>query len=88
MNSNKLFNYYLQNLETERNILVMDKLNTLLEKYDTKLIMYLYDGFLFDCHKSDGKKLFLEIKEIMEDSGKFKTKQYVGKNFGNLQKID
>ena len=88
MNANKLFNYYLQNLETERNILVMDKLNKLLEKYETKLIMYLYDGFLFDCKLSDGKKLFYEIKEIMEESGKFKTKQYVGKNFGNIKKID
>jgi hypothetical protein len=26
----------------------------------------------------------MEIKEIMEDGGKFKTKQYVGQNFGNL----
>lgn len=88
MNSNKLFNYYLQNLETERNILVIDKLNKLLENYNTKLIMYLYDGFLFDYHKSDGKELFLKIKEVMEENRKFKTKQYGGKNFGNLQKIE
>lgn len=87
MNCNKIFNYYLQNYETERNILIIDRINKLLEYKDTKLIMYLYDGFLFDYNKNDGKDLFLNIKNIMEDNGKFKTKQYAGKNFNNLNKI-
>lgn len=87
MNANKLFNYYLQNLETERNILVIEKLNKLLESRKTKIVMYLYDGFLFDFNMTDGKELFLKIRDIMEESGKFKTKQYSGKSFGNMTKV-
>lgn len=88
LNSNKLFNYFLQNLETEKNILIIKKINKLLENYDTKLIMYLYDGFLFDYKKSDGKDLLFKIKNILIENGNFKTKQYIGKNFGELTKID
>jgi len=87
MSSNKLFNYYLQNYETERNILIIEKIHQILESYKTSLIMYLYDGFLLDYCITDGKKLFDEIKETLEDGGKFKTKQYVGKNFNKITKI-
>ena len=41
MSSNKLFNYYLQNYETERNILIIEKIHKILEPYKTSLIMYL-----------------------------------------------
>lgn len=87
MNSNKLFNYYLQNYETERNILVMEKIQKVLESYQTEFIMYLYDGFLLDYNIKDGKEVFDTIKTVLEDGGKFKTKQYLGKNFGKLIKI-
>ena len=87
MNSNKLFNYYLQNYETERNIIVMEKIQSLLESYQTEFIMYLYDGFLLDYNIGDGKELFDTIKMVLEDGGRFKTKQYLGKNFGKLTKI-
>lgn len=88
MNKNKLFNYYLQNYETERNILMIEKINKLLKQYKTRLIMYLYDGFLFDYCLDDDKMPFVDIKIILESDGRFKTKQYMGKNFNNLIKIE
>jgi hypothetical protein len=88
MSSNKLFNYYLQNYETERNILIINKLNNLLSDHSTKLIMYLYDGFLFDYCLDDDKKLYKQIKDMLRESDKFKTKQYVGKNFDKMKKIE
>jgi len=88
MNPNKLFNYYLQNYETEKNILMVEKINKILQPHKTCLIMYLYDGFLFDYCLSDGKLLFDEIKTLLEDNGQFKTKQYMGKNFDKMSKID
>jgi hypothetical protein len=88
MNSNKLFNYYLQNYETEKNIIMIEKIHKILDSYKTCLIMYLYDGFLLDYSLSDGKQLFYDIKTVLEDNGKFKTKQYIGKNFDKMTKIE
>ena len=87
MNPNKLFNYFLQNYETEQNMIIMQKLIKYLDIYKTKLIMYLYDGFLIDFYKMDNQNVLNDIKNIIEDGGKFKIKQYSGKNFGNLKKV-
>ena len=88
MNAHKLFSYYLQNYETEINILIIEKLNKLLEKYNTKLIMYLYDAFLFDFDKKDGKELIYLIKKTIENDEKYKVKLFIGSNFGKLKKCD
>ena len=48
MNPNKLFNYYLQSMETEYNMAMINEVNALLGPYDTKLILYTYDSLLFD----------------------------------------
>lgn len=52
-NPQKVFNYFLQSLETEVNILAMKRINHLLEGTKTKLVLYLYDSFLFDVHPSE-----------------------------------
>ena len=48
MNPSKLFNYYLQSMETEYNMAMINEVNALLGPYDTKLILYTYDSLLFD----------------------------------------
>ena len=73
MTKNKLFNYMLQELETSRNILVMEKINNLLKTKNSKLILYLY--------------LVFEIKSIMEDNGLYKLKTYFGKDLHNMKKM-
>lgn len=64
-NPKKVFNYYVQAFESEYNLLIMNNILKLLENYNTKLILYTYDSFLFDYDKSDGEELFNEINEII-----------------------
>lgn len=89
LNKNKLFNYILQNYETESNILVMRDIQSFLisNNYKSKLILYLYDGFLFDIH-ADDIDILPKIKSILQCNGKYPVKTYKGKNFQNMVKIE
>lgn len=87
MNPNKLFNYVIQAHETELNMLTTSKIHTLLKNYNSKLIMYLYDAFLFDIDKHDGTELIVELNNIMRNDNKFRVSTYIGYNFGNMKKI-
>lgn len=62
----KVFNYLLQNLETEFNMEIIQRLNSLLKETETKLILYTYDSFLFDFSKQDEKPLLKKIIDIFE----------------------
>jgi hypothetical protein len=87
MNANKLFNFILQNGETEHNVIVIRKIQDLLRNTDTKLVLYLYDAFLFDTKLTDGKELVMKIKEVMEDGGKYPVKTYFGSNFHDMHVV-
>lgn len=78
----KLFNYMLQNLETEFNARLLNEINQRLATKQTKLILYTYDSFLFDFSLSDGKELLQEIKQIFNEIP-FHLK--VGKNYHELK---
>ena len=82
INKGKLFNYYIQSLETENNLLIINKLNDLLKDYKTKLILYVYDAFLFDFAKKE-KELINKIKSIL----KYKVHTKIGKNYNELNEI-
>ena len=86
MNPSKLFNYYLQSMETEYNMAMINKVNALLGPYDTKLILYTYDSLLFDFAIKDGKQLILDIKKLMTN-GKFPVKLKAGKSMQDLQNM-
>lgn len=62
----KVFNYLLQNLETEFNMGIIQRLNSLLRETETKLILYTYDSFLIDFSKQDEKPLLKKIIDIFE----------------------
>jgi hypothetical protein len=64
-NPQKVFNYYLQALETETNTYVIRKLNRLLEGRKTKLVLYTYDSFLFDVDKEE-ESLIEGITNILD----------------------
>lgn len=80
----KLFNYMLQNLETEFNAKLLNDINQRLSHKKTKLILYTYDSFLFDFSLSDGKELLQEIKQIFNEIP-FHLK--VGKNYQDLKLV-
>jgi len=86
----KLLNYLLQLYETEMNILVMNRLNSILSGKSSKLVLYTYDSFLFDINKSEnenGQLLDLIVQEL-NPSGLFPVRGYKGKSYGKLKQIE
>ena len=86
VNKNKLLNYYIQSFETERNLKIIGRINDLLGKGDTKMILYTYDSFLFDFNMNDGIELLGKIKSILEDST-FPVKVKAGVNYHTMNDI-
>jgi len=87
MNPNKLFNYLIQLNETEYNMEVISKLQKVLKGYETKLVLYQYDSFLFDFCMRDGKEFLLKIKNTIEGSAKFPVKISRGINYNDMVNI-
>tara|TARA_Y100000593_G_scaffold27282_1_gene54487 strand:+ start:20090 stop:21451 length:1362 start_codon:yes stop_codon:yes gene_type:complete len=83
---NKLFNYYIQSFETEYNIKRIMELQKLLANYESKLVLYGYDSFLFDINSTDGKNMIRYIKNILENDG-FITKVKAGSNYNNIVNV-
>ena len=86
MNRNKLFNYLIQSLETERNIKKILQLQKYLKDKETDLILYGYDSFLFDFSKNDGVNTLSEVKTILEE-GNYLTKIKMGYTYSKLDNI-
>ena len=87
INRNKIFNYLLQNFETERNMTVLYELIKYFNKVKakSKLILYCYDSILFDYCIEDGKQLIIETKKILEQDGKYPIKIEIGSNYHNMK---
>jgi len=68
MNPQKLLNYVLQNLETANNVLILWDILKILRGKNTKLVLYVYDSFLFDVDKNEKDTL----KEILDTFTKYK----------------
>jgi hypothetical protein len=85
MGPQKLFNYWVQNLETSQNILLLKEILLILKSHNSKLILYTYDAFLFDISK-DESKLLEEICEVFTKNNlKFKIKY--GTNYYDLKRL-
>jgi hypothetical protein len=71
MNKLKLFNYWVQNLETKVNTEKILDIKDYIEsaKCKTRLILITYDAFLFDYSIQDGKQFLIDIKNIMQKDG-------------------
>ena len=77
----KVFNYFIQQLETESNMVIMNRLLNFLDDYKTKLVLYTYDSFLFDYANDDGVECVMGIKDILDS---FPNKMYIGKNYQDM----
>ena len=82
IHSQKLFNYYIQATETETNIRKIKKIQDYLKTKQTRLVLYIYDAFVFDVAKSDGIKTIKTLESILND--KFPVKLKNGKHYGAL----
>jgi hypothetical protein len=83
MNPQKLLNYLLQNLETANNVLILWDIFKILRGKNTKLVLYVYDSFLFDYDKSE-PDVILKILGIF-NKYKLQTKTKRGTNYHNIK---
>ncbi|MBC8307565.1 MAG: hypothetical protein H8E55_68865 [Pelagibacterales bacterium] len=82
INKQRLFNYLIQAYETETNIIVMKKLQEYLKEKKTNLVMYVYDAFIFDVAKEDGKDIIQDLQNIVSE--KFPIDLKAGLDYGDL----
>jgi len=83
-NPTKVLNYFIQLMETETNMVFIDRLQKYLQNFKTKLILYTYDSFLFDYSSDDGQECIIGIKQILDI---FPTKVYFGKNYQDMLNV-
>ena len=81
----KIFNYYIQNLETYNNVCILENILELLDNHNSRVVLVVYDSFLIDFDTADGKEPILGIQEIVKQYG-FTTKLKYGNNYNNLRK--
>ena len=79
-NPQKLFNYYIQCLETVNNVKKLDKLKSYLQDKQSKVLLVVYDSILIDYAASDGKGTLSHIKNILE-ADRFRVKAKKGFNY-------
>jgi hypothetical protein len=79
-NPQKLFNYYIQCLETVNNVKKLDKLKNYLQNKQSKVLLVVYDSILIDYSVEDGKGTLGEIKDILEEGG-YRVKAKKGHNY-------
>ena len=87
MNANKVFNYTIQLMETENNMKVLSELIPKIQDYKSKLILYSYDSFLLDFNMEDGLDYLKEVKEVLEQKGKYPVKVSWGLNYHEMKDI-
>ena len=64
------------------NIRKIQVIQDYLKDKKTKLVLYIYDAFVFDFSKEDGKQTLIDLEEILSE--KFPVKLKVGKHYGAL----
>ena len=83
MNPQKLLNYVLQNLETANNILILYEIFKILRGKNTKLVLYVFDSFLFDWDESE-KDVIEQIQQVFKEK-KLQIKIKKGTNYNNIK---
>lgn len=85
-NPMKVFNYYIQMIETELNYLTMKKIELYLSNRCSNFVLYIFDNFIFDYSVNDGKDFLTDMKNIIEN-GKYPTTISVGLNLNEMTKV-
>lgn len=76
----KLFNYYVQCLETVNNVKKLIDLRELFKGKKSKVVLVVYDSILIDYSADDGKGFLKQIKEVLERDG-YRVKAQKGDNY-------
>jgi hypothetical protein len=86
MTANKLFNYYLQAVETEVSVRKLQQVQEMLQPYTSCMILYTYDSVLFDINYQEARELLPQIKAVLEQ-GNFPVKVKVGDIYDKIKTI-
>ena len=86
MTANKLFNYYLQAVETEVSVQKLSALLTALKPYESRIVLYTYDSILLDVNYAEAKEILPICKNILEQ-GNFPVKCKVGDIYDKMNQI-
>jgi hypothetical protein len=79
----KVFNYLLQSVETEINVVKMDMILDIIQDKNIELVLYTYDSFVFRSPTETDINEFKPIIEVLEEGG-FPVKRKIGYTFGEL----
>lgn len=84
----KVFNYYIQLMETEQNLIFLLGLQKMFESRHSKIVLYNYDSFLIDFCMDDGGDLLLDVIAYLEQDKKFPVRVKAGKNYGEMSLVE
>lgn len=76
----KLFNYYVQCLETVNNVKKLTDLREAFRGKKSKVVLVVYDSILIDYSAEDEKGFLKQIKDILERDG-YRVKAQKGDNY-------
>lgn len=85
MTAFKLFNYYLQAIETEVSVRKLQQVQDLLRDYESCIVLYTYDSILIDLELSE-IQIILKLQYLLEKGG-FPIKMKYGITYHNIQEI-
>ena len=86
MTAFKLFNYYLQAIETEVSVRKLQQVQDLLRDYESCIVLYTYDSVLVDMKYSEARDLLPAIKNVLEQ-GNLPVKCKVGDIYDKMKTI-
>lgn len=85
-NPSKLYNYYVQSLETVKTLPKLEKVLDCIKNLNCHLTLYTYDSILLDMERYD-QTLIDTIREILEDGNKYPVRVYAGTTYGNIKEV-
>ena len=76
----KLFNYYVQCLETVNNVKKLTRLKELFKDRKSSVVLVVYDSILIDYSSQEEKGFLTQIKNVLEEDG-YRVKAQKGPNY-------
>ena len=85
-NPSKLFNYYVQSLETVKTIPKLGNVLEIIKDTGTHLTLYTYDSILLDMPEVDDG-LLKKVKTELTSGGRFPLRTYVGDTYHDMIEV-
>ena len=79
-------NYFVQSLETSRNIEILSRVVEYLKDKKNKVVLVTYDAITVDFAQADGLDTLEELEKLLDTNSQFPVRVSYGKNF-NFTKL-